>query len=99
MYSFDYTPKFLRSVKRCKQKGKDLTLLWDTVQQLITGGTVPDSYNPHMLEREYEGYMECHIEDDWLLVWKQNDKKLTLVFTDTGTHDELFKKQFKLIKK
>ncbi|MCQ2340153.1 MAG: type II toxin-antitoxin system YafQ family toxin [Paludibacteraceae bacterium] len=99
MYSLCYAPKFLHSVKRCKQQGKDLTLLWDTVQQLVTTGRVPDSYSPHMLEREYMGYFECHIEDDWLLIWKQNDEKLTLVFFDTGTHEELFKKKYKLIKK
>ena len=39
------------------------------------------------------------MEDDWLLVWKQNDYKLTLVLYDTGTHEELFKKKYKLIKK
>ncbi|MCQ2347311.1 MAG: type II toxin-antitoxin system YafQ family toxin [Paludibacteraceae bacterium] len=95
----DYAPKFLRAVKRCKQQGKDLTLLWDVVQQLVTTGKVPDSYCPHLLEREYAGYSECHIEDDWLLIWKQNNEKLTLVFLDTGTHAELFKKKYKLIKK
>lgn len=99
MYSFDYAPRFLRSVKRCKQQGKDLTLLWDTVQLLITEGQLPDSYSSHMLHDEYAGYHECHMEDDWLLVLKQNDDKLTLVFFDTGSHAELFKKKYKLIKK
>ena len=70
MYSFDYAPNFLRSIKRCKQQGKDLTLLWDTVRLLVTDGKLPESYNSHMLEREYAGYYECHMEDDWLLIWK-----------------------------
>ena len=99
MYSISYAPSFLRAVKRCKQQGKDLTLLWDTVQLLINDGKLPESYSPHMLENEYAGYCECHMEDDWLLVWKQNDTKLTLVLYNTGTHKELFKKRYKLIKK
>lgn len=99
MYSLNYAPRFLRSVKRCKQQGKDLTLLWDTVQQLLNEGTVPESYAPHMLHDKFAGYYECHIEDDWLLVWKQSDTKLTLVLYDTGSHTELFKKRYKLVKK
>ena len=99
MYTLDYAPRFLRAVKRCKQQGKDLSLLWDTVQMLMTEGRVPESYDSHELEREYAGYYECHMEDDWLLVWKQNDYKLTLVLYDTGTHLELFHKKYKLIKK
>lgn len=99
MYSFDYAPRFLRSVKRCKQQGKDLTLLWEAIQQLIEEGSVPDFYSPHMLHDEFAGYHECHIEEDWLLIWKQNDNKLTLVLFDTGTHAELFKKRYKLVKK
>ena len=64
--------------------------LWDVVGMLEKDGCVPDSYSPHMLHGEYAGCMECHIQDDWLLVWRQNDKKLILVLTDTGTHKDLF---------
>lgn len=92
MYTLSYTHRFLASVKRCKKNGKNLALLWDTVKLLMEDGSLPPYYSPHMLQEEYSGYWECHIEDDWLLVWKQNDKKLTLILTDTGTHEELFKK-------
>ena len=60
-------------------------------------GKLPDYYNPHLLHDEYAGYWECHIEDDWLLVWKQNDRKLTLVLTNTGSHEELFRKKFTVV--
>ncbi|MBR3467311.1 MAG: type II toxin-antitoxin system mRNA interferase toxin, RelE/StbE family, partial [Bacteroidales bacterium] len=36
------------------------------------------------------GFWECHLQPDWLMVWKQNKKELILTFTHTGTHDELF---------
>jgi len=90
MYEISYTKRFLTAAKRFKKEGKDMTLLWDAVRLLIQDGCLPDSYSPHMLHEEYAGYWECHIEDDWLLIWKQNDKKLTLVLTHLGTHDELF---------
>jgi|GEM_PF-4520523 len=40
----------------------------------------------------YKGYRECHIggESDWLLIYKEQDDKLILVFTATGTHSDLF---------
>ncbi|MBP3776115.1 MAG: type II toxin-antitoxin system mRNA interferase toxin, RelE/StbE family [Prevotella sp.] len=40
--------------------------------------------------RNYAGSWECHIKGDWLLVWEQNDNLLTLLFTNTGTHSDLF---------
>lgn len=90
MYEISYTPRFLAAAKRCKKQGKDLSLLWDAVRMLMEEGSLPESYNPHLLHDNLAGYWECHIEDNWLLIWKQNDKKLTLVLTNLGSHDELF---------
>ena len=90
MYKIEYSKRFVRSMKRCKKNGKDLTLLAETIELLVHDGKLPEAYNPHLLRDDLIGYWECHIEDDWLLVWKQNDKKLTLIFTNTGTHQELF---------
>lgn len=70
--------------------GKDMSLLWGAVQILMQEGKLPESYKPHLLHEEYAGYWECHIEEDWLLIWKQNDRKLTLVLTHLGTHKDLF---------
>ena len=42
------------------------------------------------LSGDYTDCWECHIKSDWLLVWKQNDDELTLLFTNTGTHSDLF---------
>jgi len=93
MYTLQVTPQFKRDLKRCKQEGKDLKELWEVVRLLLRDGYVPDSYNPHELEREFAGHMECHIEEDWLLVWKQNDNKMTMLFTNSGSHDYLFNKK------
>ncbi|MCQ2740399.1 MAG: type II toxin-antitoxin system YafQ family toxin [bacterium] len=93
MYTLQVTPQFKRDVKRCKQEGRNLKNLWEVVAILLHDGCVPESYKPHELGREFAGRMECHIEDDWLLVWKQNDNKMTMLFTNTGTHDYLFNKK------
>ncbi|MBR1716690.1 MAG: type II toxin-antitoxin system YafQ family toxin [Paludibacteraceae bacterium] len=90
MYTVRTTQEFDKDVKRCKQQGCDMQLLKDVVDLLVEDGCVPESYRPHMLREEYAGLWECHIEENWLLVWRQNDKQLTLLLTNTGTHEYLF---------
>ncbi|MCL2510600.1 MAG: type II toxin-antitoxin system YafQ family toxin [Bacteroidales bacterium] len=90
MYSIKYTNKFKKDVKRCQKRGLDLNLLRDVVDILATTGTLPPKYKAHALSGNFKNRMECHIQSDWLLVWMQNDKELILLFTDTGTHSDLF---------
>ena len=90
-YKVYRTNKFDKQVALCKRRGYNIGLLKDTVRQLAETGTLPRQYKPHELKgKEFKGCMECHILPDWLLVWKQNDKELTLLFTNTGTHSDLF---------
>ena len=91
MYTIRTTQEFQRNVKRCKLQGRNMQLLRDVVDLLIEDGAVPIEYSPHILRDKYEGLWECHIEDDWLLVWRQNDNKLTLLLTNTGSHNDLFR--------
>ena len=44
---------------------------------LEINGTLPTKYKPHKLKGNYKDCWECHIQPDWLLIWQQNDKKLT----------------------
>ena len=81
MYTIHYTNEFLSAAKRVKRLGRNMNELWDVVRMLQADGRVPDSYSPHELHDEFAGCWECHIEEDWLLVWKQNDKK-----TDASTY-------------
>jgi mRNA interferase YafQ len=49
-------------------------------------------YNDHALKGSFEGFRECHIQPDWLLIYAVQNDILTLTFTRTGTHADLFKK-------
>ncbi len=66
-----------------------MTLLEKVITLLSESGTLPRQYRPHKLHGDFEGCWECHIRPDWLLIWKQNDTELTLLFTNTGTHADL----------
>jgi len=91
-YTLRYTGEFKRSLKRCLKRGYDEHLLTDVLDILVTEGRLPEKYHPHILHGHYEGYWECHITSDWLLVWDQNDRELVLLMTNTGTHSDLFRK-------
>lgn len=49
---------------------------------------IPPSYKPHMLKGDYKGCMECHIEDDYLLIWIDGDD---IDLLRIGSHSELFR--------
>nr|WP_294778975.1 type II toxin-antitoxin system YafQ family toxin [Prevotella sp.] len=56
----------------------------------LTVTKLPPSYKSHKLHGNLEGIWECHITPDWLMLWEQNDEKLTLLFLNNGTHSDLF---------
>ena len=70
-----------------------MKILADIVKRLAKNETLPEKYRVHKLENYSQAsgtVMECHVQPDWLLVWTQNNNKLTLTLTDTGTHSDLF---------
>jgi mRNA interferase YafQ len=72
--------------------GIDLDLLERALSLLERTGKLPIEYKPHKLSGNYKNCWECHIESDWLLIWQQNGTEFTLLFLETGTHSDLFKK-------
>ena len=90
MYKIYTTNRFEKDLKLCKKRNYNLNLLKEVIDLLQLEGKLPIKYKPHKLSRDFDGCWECHIKSDWLLVWKQNDDELTLLFTNTGTHSDLF---------
>jgi len=59
------------------------------VKLLLEGRPLPPSMRPHILSGDWKGFHECHLEPDWLLIWRRTDDALILV--RTGSHSDLFK--------
>ncbi|MDR0792384.1 MAG: type II toxin-antitoxin system YafQ family toxin [Chitinophagaceae bacterium] len=90
MYEIEYSNSFKKDYKLIKKRRYDLSELHKVFKQLMEKGNVDAEYLPHKLTGNYTGYWECHIQGDWLLVWKI-DKDLKLVkLIATGTHSDLF---------
>jgi len=90
MYIIGYTSRFKKDFKRCIMRGLDISILEIAIELLRLNGNLPSIYKPHKLKGKYVDCWECHLRSDWLLVWKQNDNELILLFTNTGTHSEIF---------
>ncbi|MDQ1275500.1 MAG: mRNA interferase YafQ [Euryarchaeota archaeon] len=82
------TNQFKKDIKKIKKQNKNLTLLKDIKELLITESKLPVRYNNHQLIGNYAGHYELHIQPDWLLIYKIDKNELRLV--RTGSHSELF---------
>ena len=85
-----YTRQFERDVKRAKRQGKDLEKLKPVVRALVRERALDPAYRDHRLVGAYTGRRECHLEPDWLLVYKIEPGRV--IFERMGSHAELFKK-------
>jgi mRNA interferase YafQ len=80
--------KFRRDVKLAQRRGKDMSKLRTTILLLIDGNPLPPRYKDHPLSGDWEHHRDCHIEPDWLLLYKIDGDDLYLV--RTGSHADLF---------
>ena len=87
-----YESRFKKDVKRLTKSSRyDLAKLKAVIEILIQEKTLVLKYKNHVLSGIFKGYQECHIEPDWLLIYKINKKNKELILVRTGTHSELFK--------
>lgn len=84
------TKAFKKDTKRLKKTNRDFAKLYRVLSYLEKGRPVPKKYHPHRLSGQFKGFMECHLESDWLLIWRNEGDVITLV--RMGSHSQLFKK-------
>jgi mRNA interferase YafQ len=90
MYQLELSNKFKKDLKLAQKRGLKMVLLDNVVTQLLELGTIDSKFKPHLLKGNYKGYWECHIQPDWLLIWKQDEVIKLVTLTRTGTHSDLF---------
>jgi len=85
-----YTRRFEKDVKLMKRRGKNLEKLKVIIRTLLTEESLDPIHREHKLIGDWQGRRECHIESDWLLIYKIETDRL--VFERTGSHSDLFSK-------
>ena len=90
MLNIRYSSTFKKDFKTCAKRRYKLPLLQAVIDTLRIPAKLPEKNSDHNLCGNYSGCRECHIEPDWLLIYKQTDDELQLV--RTGTQSDLFGK-------
>jgi mRNA interferase YafQ len=85
-----YTRQFERDLKRIKKRGKNVNKLKIILRSLIEEEEIDPIHRDHKLIGNWLGRRECHIESDWLLIYKIEDEHI--IFERTGSHSDLFSK-------
>lgn len=87
-----WTSRFKKDYKLAVKRRLNIKLLDDTIRMLASGKTLSEEYNDHQLTGNLKNYRECHIQPDWLLMYRIEKDILVLSLQRTGTHSDLFDK-------
>lgn len=88
------TSQFKKDFKRFAKDVEKVKTLMSIVEKLERGEFIPDEFHPHPLKGEWKNYMECHIDDDYLLIWFDKEESIVRLVR-LGSHSELFGKRKK----
>jgi len=89
MKKIRYTTKFKKDFKRYSNQPRKIKKLWEVLALLANGQILPPELRAHELKGNHKGFMECHIESDFLLIW-MDETQQEIVAVRLGSHAELF---------
>jgi len=86
MLDYYFQNQFKKDLKLLKKRGKNLNKIYDIIAALIWEEPLPEHCREHKLHGDLDGYTECHIEGDWVMLYITDGEKITFSFT--GTHSD-----------
>jgi mRNA interferase YafQ len=84
-----YSSQFKKDFKKIQSQGKNISYLETIIGTLLTKQSLDPKYRNHKLIGKWKNHRDCHIEPDWLLIYRITDDALYI--ERTGSHSELFK--------
>ena len=88
MLTIIWQSQFKRDFKIATKRQKKLAKLAHIINELQHNRALSPKNKNHQLKGNYINCWECHIEPDWLLIYKTTNKELVLI--RTGSHSDLF---------
>ena len=82
--------QFKKDLRLAQKRGFKMESLKKVINILAEQKKLDEKYRDHRLSGEYSGFRECHIEPDWILVYRVNKDQLALFLFRSGTHSDLF---------
>lgn len=89
MYVLKYSGKMKKDLKLCQKRNFDFSLMEKVIETLMIPKPLESKNKDHCLSGNFAGFRECHISNDWLLIYRYCDRYLELY--RTGTHSDLFR--------
>lgn len=90
MYEIEITGQFKKDFKRMLKRGANPKHFETVIDKLALGISLPNKYKDHQLSGNYSNHYDCHIEPDWLLIYKRDITNKIIQLIRTGTHSDLF---------
>ena len=84
------TRQFERDQKKAHKQHRDFGALEELVCILIAQETLDPKYKDHPLKGAWKGCRDCHVQNDWVLIYRVNEEDRTIIFERIGSHSELF---------
>ncbi|MBR1504263.1 MAG: type II toxin-antitoxin system YafQ family toxin [Prevotella sp.] len=85
------TTQYKKDYKRIRNNAQKVEDLKEILKKLMNEEPIPAEYLPHKLTGNYKGCMECHIQNDFLLIWIDEENDI-IELVRLGSHSELFGK-------
>ncbi len=92
MLDVRYSSQFKKDFKLIQKRNYPIQELLDVIDMLRQEKILPKKYCNHELGGNWNGFLECHIRSDWLLIYRIEKNILELALSRTGTHSDLFGK-------
>jgi mRNA interferase YafQ len=90
MLDYEIAGSFNKDRKLMQKRHKNIHKLRDVMSMLIQEIPLFPKHENHPLRGKYQGKWECHIEPDWLLIYRVDTENRRIIFYRTGTHSDLF---------
>ena len=89
-YTVKLTNKFRKDYKLMEKRNLNMVLLDEIIKKLAQGIPLPENNRDHAMIGNHAGHRGCHIQPDWILIYRIDDDILVLSLTRTGSHSDLF---------
>ena len=90
MLGFKTTKQFEWDYRLMVKRGKDIQKLKTIMRQLVNQQTLESKYHDHALRGNLRGHRDCHLEPDWILIYRIDRDLQEITFVRTGSHADLF---------
>jgi len=84
------TSRYEKDAKLARKRGKDMARLIEVADLLRSRRPLEPRHRDHALVGDWKGWRDCHVEPDWILIYRVDEDAGELVLGRTGTHADLF---------